>query len=182
MINSIYPPLFYIPIYNESKSVFDEKKIIRFEKIKYYIMNLFNSNGTNKLSSSDKLIMNETKRIIFKSKYSIWEFNNIIGWIEIYLDGARIKAYLYLKVKRNPKLYGQHHKIEKRFKLGDICLITFPEDIIKDKLVTFINNLKGHNSIKNYHIDSNLTIIQIMNMNLKHYFTNIQNNVDLLTN
>ena len=172
---SLYNTLFIIPIYRQSKEEFLIEIKKEFEKVEQNLIEDILSSGIASeelelFKSKDKKEA-RFKRWLSQKKIN-WEYNQIIGWIELYAHGVIIKAELwFIDSKRILKIL-KNKNIIYRGKIGDVSDITYQNNMeIRKDIIDFIDYLRkgeeGYTYLKKYYIHDKLFINSINYIDIK---------------
>jgi len=172
--------LFSIPIYRQKEKEYNQYLDKQEDKfVEYNINQLIR----NKVIKEDDIV--EFKKKIIYDHMRInprirWKYNQIIGYIEFYLSGDKIKAQWWLKKSRRiPKIPGK--KIfDFKGKISDVSsTLRLNNDEIKNRLISYLADLQEGkyklNRIKNYFIDTTLFRDQLKYLDIKKWINECTN-------
>jgi len=160
--------LFNVPIYRQSKEKYSselKEDFTKYEKLlekeindKNYIENYFYNSEV------------QDKRYIgwieWEGNY-VWEFNQIIGWIQFYQHGTLLKSNLWIMKSKNIRKRPKKKLIDYFGKLGDVSDISYKDNsqIILD-IIHFLDDaqlgLLGNEKLKQYYIER-LWVLRFIN-------------------
>jgi len=149
--------LFLVPIYRQSKEKYSSELKEDFKKFEQNITNEVEDINYLKHFYDEKEREKRYGRWVKSEGNSIWELNQIIGWIQFYIQGINIKANLWFtsskKLLRRPK----RTIIEYRGKLGDVTDIAYNDNLkLKTDILKFIDDAQKGSygfGLEKYHIN-----------------------------
>lgn len=160
--------LFRIPIYKEKKEDY------------YSYLNKLQEERVKKLSQKPGLAEYYSKaenQPSVNPKKIQWEYNRIIGWIDLYQYQTSIKAELWkIRLKRIPKNFNCN-VFDDVGKLTDVCFLdNQSNEDLKKQVISFLRDLNkgeyGPSWLKKSFIDTSLTINQLQFLDLKNMMLN----------
>ena len=133
--------LFLVPIYRQTKEKYHLELKDDFKKYEQMIVKGIDDEEYLKHFYDDNKSEKRYSRWLSSESNSIWEINQIIGWIQFYLHGINIKANLwFIKSKRIIKR-PKKKIIEYIGKLGDVTDIEFNDNNkLKVDILKFIED------------------------------------------
>lgn len=160
--------IFNVPIYRQSKEKYSielKEDFTKYEKLlekeindKDYLENYF-----YQTKEQDKRYM---RWIEWEGNY-VWEFNQIIGWIQFYQHGTLLKSNLWIMKSKIIRKRPKKKLIDYFGKLGDVSDINYKNNsqIISD-IIHFLDDaqlgLLGNDKLRKYHIEK-LWILRFIN-------------------
>lgn len=148
----MHQPLISIPIYRCSKEQYDEEiaKDRKISKDRWL--------AVNPPESCTNLTQDEYRKIMedFVNRIpNLWQYNQIIGYISIYVFCSKIKAELWYTTKQKIRKGITYKDIRyKAYGLLDISTEYLTNEQVFDRLIEDLEKIKEqYKSLKNRHID-----------------------------
>jgi hypothetical protein len=134
--------LFSIPIYRQSEVEYykylDE---LDDQNIKYHI-NQLTRTGMIRDGDTEKIEKDMRNDLYSFSKRTIWKYNQIVGYIELYLDGHRIKAQLWFINSKKLLKIPNKKTFEFKGKISDVVATNlYNNEEITNKINEFLVKL-----------------------------------------
>lgn len=137
--------IFSIPIYTCSEEEYERKRDVYFRKnlVKYSVRN-------------DKQSLNLFESAFYKYLWSPWKYNQVIGFIEIFVWGKDIRGELYFEESKRISIHSKKRRYElqgKAFEMG-VYFVQQTDNIFKN-LSAHLEYLKNEKPYKGRYIDLN---------------------------
>ena len=164
--------IFLVPIYRQTREKYFEELKDDFKKYESDIAQTIDDKEYLKKYYSKEESEKRYGRYVKWEGNSIWEINQIIGYIQFYLHGIIIKANLWFinakRINKRPK----RKTIEYVGKLGDVTDIEYSDNIkIRADILKFIEDVQqglyGYKFLKQHYISNDLLLKIINHLDIK---------------
>lgn len=160
--------LFRVPIYRESRDAYhDRVRANQEQRIEAYL-NQARSIGIPDIEDVERYWRENPPP--FNPERKAWRFDRIIGWIEFYADGMKIKTNLYL-LRGRATWPLRNVVIDYRGKLADVADAHYRDnEHLVDRIETFLTDVqRGHygKRLARYKLDVEDTVRLIRYTDLK---------------
>ena len=133
--------LFLVPIYRQSKKQYFSELRIDFKKYEDSIAKDINDEELLKYFYDKEKSAKRYERWVNIEGNSFWELNQIIGWIQFYIHGIKIKANLWFVKSKRINKRPKKKIIDYMGKLGDVTDINYCTNVkLRSDILNFINN------------------------------------------